>query len=296
MSNQKPFILLDKLAKGEYLNVLIKEYTIDEFGLKDLNISSRQLSHWLEMGILPDKKRIQDENHKFNFVEFIWLKIVIELREFGFSISKIKIAKLAILKSMTLAELSQYPNTKTGIQKAKNDFSIADSDSVTIDNIFKKQIPFLSLFVMDCIKNREDVKIYVSKNGQTVPYSLSMHALYQGIETHLNGDSFIVIPLISLLKEFVEEERYFNFSSRAKILSDSEQQILELIRNGKAKSITISFKNDQPELIEVKKYKNVMKETRLSEIILKKGYEKIEVTTESGNIAYTTVTTKYKLK
>ena len=70
-----------------------KDLFSEEFTLKNLgnnNVTARHLQYWSDNDLLPESKRKQDENHKFNFVELIWIKIIYELRVLGFNINKIK--------------------------------------------------------------------------------------------------------------------------------------------------------------------------------------------------------------
>jgi hypothetical protein len=67
------------------------------------------------------------------------------------------------------------------------------------------------------------------------------------------------------------------------------------LREGKAKSITIRFKNQKPNIIEVTQERKIYAEARLSEVMLNRGYQDIIIKTENGNIAVTNITTKKKL-
>src|SRR3954471_12465116 len=64
------------------------------FLLINTGISPRVFNNWKKLGLLPQASTERKWN-KFSFTEFIWLKIVQELREFGLSIEKIlKVRKL----------------------------------------------------------------------------------------------------------------------------------------------------------------------------------------------------------
>ncbi|MBU1719026.1 MAG: hypothetical protein KKA07_08120, partial [Bacteroidetes bacterium] len=80
-----------------------------------------------------------------------------------------------------------------------------------------------------------------------------------------------------------------------RLLNENELHILSLLREGKAKSITIKFKNQKPHFIEVTQERKVFDEARLSEVMLGKGYQDITIKTENGTIAVTNITTRKKL-
>ena len=80
--------------------------------------------------------------------------------------------------------------------------------------------------------------------------------------------------------------------SRGSILNANEFRIFCLIKEEKYETITIHFKNKKPEVVEVKERKKINFEARLSEILLGRGYETLEVKTQDGKIAYSPITTK----
>lgn len=80
--------LQEKENGAKYLTSLTeKKYTI-----KDTDSSYRVINHWCNAGLL-DASRDSNENgwRKFNIVDLVWLRVVMELRVFGLSLNKIKV-------------------------------------------------------------------------------------------------------------------------------------------------------------------------------------------------------------
>ena len=146
---------------------------------------------------------------------------------------------------------------------------------------------------------RKDVKLLIDKNGKVIPYSDSFFEKeeFEKIQAELGFDSesFISISLIKFFRKFILNKANFNFIKENNILNENEAHILSLVREGKAQSITIKFKNEKPYLLEITGEKKIQAEARLSEIILNRGYQDISIKTENGNIVISNYTTKIKL-
>lgn len=75
-------------------NLRDRKFTVGKSG-----VSYRVINHWVEKNLLPEG--CQGENgewKKFTFVELVWLKAILRLREFGMSLEKLAIIKKEIMK------------------------------------------------------------------------------------------------------------------------------------------------------------------------------------------------------
>ena len=106
---------------------------------------------------------------------------------------------------------------------------------------------------------------------------------YSGTFTPYNT-SFITIPLFSIIKYFI-----LDHSNRAKMLdlgviTEEEELILNSVRQGKAKSLTIHFDaNNQVQLIEAKSNVDPSEIAhKVGGIIAKGTYQKITLMVEDG--------------
>lgn len=285
---------------------LEKDLFTEEFTLKNLDVSARVLQHWSERGLLPDKKRKEDENHKFNFIELIWLKLVLELRLIGFPIERIKKVKKALLEKQSLLTLLNikpneniadrlYPILASRI-KDKEAFYEVFSSNEKIKKADTFKLSILHLLIILFIDNRYHIKFIVFSDGQMLPYIPEIHDKEPSLVEHIEKETTISIPLFKLILNFMDDERNYNFISKGVILNSNELQILATIRSGKFNKITIHFKDRKPKVIEATELIKISKEARLSEILLNREYEKLEITTNQGNIAYVPKTTKHILK
>ena len=72
-----------------------------KYTTKDVGISYRVMSHWESNKLIPEGV-VQEGWRDFSLVEMVWLKIIVHLRKFGFSLtclmSKISVLILFFLK------------------------------------------------------------------------------------------------------------------------------------------------------------------------------------------------------
>ncbi|MDP1801733.1 MAG: hypothetical protein Q8L81_10295 [Bacteroidota bacterium] len=293
---------IQQLSGKDFDIKLEDELLTEEFTLNDLGISARRLQNWSESGLLPDSDRETDENHKFSFVGLIWLKLVIELRGIGIPLQIIKEAKKHLLKKKTLNETIGLTNDK---EVAEWLYKIwQDQISVSREKFIKdftakgfykkfqsKKVSQLYWLIMLSLKKREGINIIVFDNGAATGINQN-EPPDEEIALYLAKNTHITVPLFKLLLNFIDDKENFDFLSKAKILNDEELKILLLLSTGNFLTMTIHFKNAKPFVMETKEKSKVSKEARLSEILLTKGYQKIEVTTQDGEITYSPITTK----
>ncbi|KAF5041221.1 hypothetical protein DSECCO2_525250 [anaerobic digester metagenome] len=157
----------------------------------------------------------------------------------------------------------------------------------------------LSILINEFILYREEVKLLIDVNGVVIPVSESEkdNPLYEKLmdDTGFDRESYMTISMLKFFRRFIQNKEYFQFVRENRILNENETHILSLLREGMAKSITIRFRDQKPYLIEVTREKKIHAEARLSEILIRGGYQDISMKTENGNIVITNVTSKIKL-
>jgi len=147
---------------------------------------------------------------------------------------------------------------------------------------------------------RCDVWIYIDYNATVIPYiektmdKKKLHGFMD--EFSFDSESYICISLMKFFRKFVQDPKHLDFVRNNDILNENEQYILSLIREGKAKAITIRFEAEKPRYIEITKERKLDTASRLSEVLLNKGYQDIIIKTQNGDISFTNITTKKKLE
>ncbi len=286
-----------------------------EFALKDVGISTRVMNHWDAKGLIPESSRNKGGPYTFNFIELIWLHIVKELREYGYPLERIKEVSFFL---NTIIDYTEYFRTqskeeKEEIKKRAESIPMNDeAEKIKLVEAIKKalddpneaveffQTNILSLLINEFLLYRSDIKILIDQKGNVLPFTneLIKRKDYNNVfnDVEFDNESYISISLLKFFKKFTMNKKYFSFLQDNNVLNENEAHILSLIREGKAKTITIKFKDHKPYMLETTKEKKIQAETRMTEILLNRGYQDISIRTENGNISYSNITTKKILK
>ena len=105
----------------------------------------------------------------------------------------------------------------------------------------------------------------------------------------------IKIPIKNYLWDFLLDRTMQNRLGKMELLSAEEMKLLEEIRMGDKKEISIKFRDGNMERMEIKKDLAKSAEKRIMEIIMNGEYCDIDITTQDGKITSIQKTTKKKL-
>ncbi len=297
---------------GKYLNKT-KLYNV-----ADTNLTSRQM-HYLHQKSILILKHHDYFTYRFSFAELLWLRLVTELREMTISFETIKKIKDELFKTTELSEYISDPKFRIYLNMALDETELTEleiSEIMADENLIKKylnlKISYFDRIINQLLveKNRISLIIAIKKreygteiNRSNSPYWLTIFSPEKIIDHSKEKDYFeifnhknISIPLNDLLQDIIYSIDYKKLPKNLIQLSDSEQFLIDHIRSGDYKSISIRFNdNKQPYLAELTEIKKLKAETRLYEIIHKGAYEDIEIKTQNGEIYSFKSTKKVKL-
>jgi DNA-binding transcriptional MerR regulator len=289
-----------------------------QFIMKDLGLTSRVFNHWIMTGLVTSTSKVGDYRYEFSFVELLWFNIVKELREYGFPLGKIKVVYQSLMepflfresisnlseeeRNRMIEELEDHqennPEYDEFIKKVKEELNNPQKPDENFKDVFLIPLhSYLASFMID----RSDIKFLINSDGKVLPVSDKLAVDQQWLKDLMDkvgfeGDSYISISLFKFLRKFIQKKQNQQFAKDHHLLNENELYILSLIRDGKAKSINIKFEHQKPSLIEITKERKVQAETRIAEVLLGRGYQDIVIKTQDGNITFTNIITKKKLK
>jgi len=219
----------------------------DIFGLSDLSITARVLNHWKDSGLLPDKgsaisehqdkigakntDREKGKRNKFNFFELIYLFIVQDLREFGFSLQNIKKVKETLLeKKDIVSELNNFSKDDLKeVEKMGIDVTILeefleykDEISKNIDKFpgYIKSITKLSSIILAVLIFKSDVRIIITRDADVTFERVNSPG--QAPRTPANSQPHIVLPVFLYLYRFLSMKKYKSLYVDFKLLDEQE--------------------------------------------------------------------------
>lgn len=108
----------DYFLPGSFWEKMRTKFNDQRLTVKDIGISSRVLNHWAKNKMLPEGTVSDDPEWKrFSFIEFIWLELIVKMREFGLPLKTIARAKGWIMQRNK--DDSSYPWLELNIALAQ---------------------------------------------------------------------------------------------------------------------------------------------------------------------------------
>lgn len=305
MISSKSFI--NNPATAEGLFGLLRERV---FLKTELDIVYSDLVNWerynlLSIGGDSDK----GDWKKLNYVEYTWVKIIQELRQYGFNYDDILTYKTELFRQINSEQIIE-----AAIIDNKNIEQQLGSEALDKLNTIPKEyqgdnlnieISSFEIIMANAIISGEKWSFLFFKEipGFCFPISTEVFRGYDLMNksdtpVDLLSKTFLSVSLSDIISNFlVDGESSFN-ERLISILTKNEHNLLKHIRKSynDIKSIKIRFKNSQMEMIEVTSVKKVKLESRLLEYIKKGDYQTISIDTVDGKIVNFENTQKIKLK
>ncbi|WP_121354760.1 helix-turn-helix domain-containing protein [Flavisolibacter nicotianae] len=293
-------LLIPDAAFEQLAPLFTKDYSQE--ALSFLKNYHRVLNYWAEgIDILPPQLE-EGKRRRFSFFDLVWLGIVRELREYGMEKEKIAVLKEELFAPFDNKEvLRQLKLTRkeTEAQLAKM-YGVATSVVKPIlDEYFQKQADIqalgyskLSIYLYNVLGTRLPFSLWVSKEGKhRLVFQNKDGILFMGDEGGPMETSYLMISLNGVMGFFAGLELVSD-TVRQAVLTQEEWQLIQETRKEGLKSITVHFKDGKPQTLESTRRKKIAMEARLTEVLLKGGYENLTIVTEKGQIVYAEKTTK----
>ena len=241
---------------------------------------------------------------KLNYIEYTWMKIVEQLRKFGFPYDEIKLIKKEITNYIPTDELIKSALSKKKeldelIPKASN---LIEKHKSELSEILKIKITYFEMLIYNAISYNQNTSLQFFNDGDG-GFSFLSKAIYDesvktdqiDLITETTKKTYLNVSLNSILSKFLDSDNNLD-QSKTMMLSQDEYALLKIIRN-RPKSvigINIKIKENKFERIDIESTKKVEVEARLMDFIKKGGYETIEIVTQDGLI--TSFKNKQKIK
>ena len=241
---------------------------------------------------------------KLNYIEYTWMKIVEQLRKFGFPYDEIKLIKKEITNYIPTDELIKSALSKKKeldelIPKASN---LIEKHKSELSEILKIKITYFEMLIYNAISYNQNTSLQFFNDGDG-GFSFLSKAIYDesvktdqiDLITETTKKTYLNVSLNSILSKFLDSDNNLD-QTKTMMLSNDEYALLKIIRN-RSKSvigINIKIKENKFERIDIESTKKVEVEARLMDFIKKGGYETIEIVTQDGLI--TSFKNKQKIK
>jgi len=280
--------------------LFIKDHTHE--ALSYIRNHHRVLNYWGEgVNLLPPQEDSTGKRYRFSFFDLVWLGIVKELRDYGMEKEKI-----AVLKEELFSPVDHKGHLRTIREHQKEvEVMLAKSYGVAtsvirelLEQYAKKQeqtrtlgFTYLTTYLYYIIGRKQPVRLLVSKEGHHRPALLQADGTWLVEEEGSFSTSYISITLSEIM-HFFAAQSFVTDTVKQTLVSPQEWQLIEACRKEGLKSITVHFKDGRLQKLESTRRKKIVLEARLTELLLKGGYENLTISTENGQIVYAEQTTK----
>src|ERR1035437_5383567 len=254
---------LDKLAE------LYEVMTEERLSAKEIGINYRVINHWDEKGIIRFKRATIGGNRKFSFVDFIWIKIVEELRSFGVQLPIIKKIADNIYEPLPMKELMEnFANNLDSVKnyegESKDEFinfiksgAYKEADFLEMDFSFS----YLHVLIAEAIATRTPTTLIVFSDGEWFPYIKENEHLYpKELLYKKEFSSQVRISITDLIFKFILEDYLTEYFNELHLFTYQESKLLYHIKSGTYKKVLVLFKSKKQEPLEIKKSKKAQEE------------------------------------
>lgn len=285
-------------ADKDYTNTITLEKRIRGrvFTIQDIGVSYRWLDHWYSKGLLFSSY----EKHRwkrFNLIEYVWIKIILKIREFNMSLKTVSAVKELLDYKFTIEDLLKNPeiNFNKIITQFAPSGKSQEVQKLLIEPEIKKNIEemrfnLLEIIITDILLLGNCYSILINPDGEAIPVKYSYLELISDVPEFKNFiyRSFVSISITAILRDYIiEKELILNNRKRLALLTEEETIILNTIRQDDLKSVIIRFDNDKKmSLLEEVREKKIDGAIRLAELIMTKGYQDVTIKTQNGKIVY----------
>lgn len=305
---------MKKIDLNEYMGLLSKSPELINklqeriFLRTEIDVVYASFTNWERKGLLYQQADVEKGKwKKLTITEYLWVKLVEELRNYGFSYGQIIAIKNEITASYTKEELLKaiFENIDT-IRKINPDAAsllMLHKDNKKLLDLFYFEMSFLHTLILRVICENEKLSILFYKDSlddiSVVSNSMLRDAEKKGFlasilksvnRTHLN------VSINQILSKFTKGVSGLNNHSFS-LISKQEHEILKILRN-KPKdvtSITVKYKDQNPDIIEMQSYKPIEAESRIMDHIKKGDYLSMKLMVQDGHITSCENINKFKL-
>lgn len=260
----------------------------DRFYVSNTGISYRTINHWNEKGLIRCSRKNEGGDRRFSFADFVWIKIVNELRSFGVSIPTIKKITDEIYTHLPIQKIfeiinNNYESVKNLCGQDNDDFleflKNKDYENVDLTDI---KISYLHLLIADAISGREPMSIIVIKSGEWFPFNPTKEKLYSDeVINKRRFSSHISICLLDIIFQFFKSETVIRFMKDFKLISPLEQKMLDELESDSFNKVSVFYKTEKYTPLEIKKSKTA--KSQLLQIIRDRQYSHFIITDVNGN-------------
>ena len=266
-----------------------------------LDVVYTDFTNWERGGLISIGDDLEKGKWKhLSYTEYVWVKIVEELRNYGFSYSEILELKSKLLAFLPAQEVLQSTlDSKVELDKINPDIYktiYANRNKPDVIKLFENKYTRLDDFLINAITYNEQSSILFFKDtyGEFSFLSKKMIELSEKKDllehwtSHLKR-TYLSVSLNKIISKFIKTDEIGFPLEKSALLNKDEYALLKIIRNKPAniKQIVVKFKEQEIDLLEIETIKKKVDiESRLMDHIKRREYTSMKITGQDGKVTY----------
>lgn len=253
---------------------IVFDFKQRKFTLTDLQAKHQWINHWRKEGLLLTEPKEQGRT-LYHFSEFMWLQIIIKLREFGTGFDLLRNLKADLFRPAAIASVFLGDSVESSSAIKIKEIT-SEADAIVTD---------FDIYLASAIKNREYVSFIINAKGdlfEVVDFKDDPIDPFETL-TDYPTTSFIVLSFSELIDNFIGNPALEKVAKHVSIVSEDEREIIRLIRDGQLAELHVTnLDEEQTELVNESKGDISRILQRFIDIVIRDGYVDLSYTTKSG--------------
>jgi DNA-binding transcriptional MerR regulator len=268
----------------------------------DTGVPYRSINHWENSGLIDNDRGEARSWRRFSFVEFIWIRMIDEMRKVGLPMDTIKAVKASLFQPASIVDLDIHLRSIYQARGAANVYHEAGREAMEkdmqgrFDGGFEEQQldgNWLQHLILSSIVKRCPVILVVFTDG--TPFAIHEEPGYFIFPEHMDRLSFethVRIPITGIIKEFLRGGLAIERMGDLQILEPNEQTVLRIIHSGQYDSVTVNFKDKKMKSMELRQSQEVTR--KIVDVLAAGKYQDISIVQHEGQITKIENTLKFK--
>ncbi|MEJ8804382.1 hypothetical protein [Pontibacter sp. H249] len=276
----------------DYADEILENLQRRQFTLKDAGITSRVHNNWRSLGIVPDSEE-DGKKLYFDFIQYLWLQIMKDLRKFGLPLETIAAVKDYLFDPNIEENRAWSDSEREALRKALESEAqrpITDEEFEQIEGYLSLRRLFypyrFSAIVLSHFQHRSDTNIYIFGDGRVVVWGKAEQDANPEGKPDLD-EPHINVPLGHYFAQFINDETKAEFMPKIPILTREENEVLRAMRSDEVKELTIKFskkggKRRADLITKVDKQLSDNQKKEIARILGTRDYSTITMKTQNG--------------
>lgn len=203
------------------------------FSVSDVGIPYQWVNNWDKENLLFETRRSDGKWRKFSFIDYLWVRVIIELREFGVPYDTIRKVKQIVEQDIPLDPgFLRSDRAGNGIPGSSKTSSL-------------KSLSLLTLLVIETIATKSLIQILIHNDGECLLLNHKHIHLYGDELVQFRKESYLTISLNYLLVNFIGEHELDFLIPFVPLISSEEAEVLKYIREDSINTLTIKGVDDE---------------------------------------------------